>query len=220
MARIEDDFKKYLLTDRHYENTYHNHYGQGNIVGAGSLKGNGIGYNNTYYKTDYSGTDIIAYNDKQVFVVQGYVLYVEHIKEPWVKAKIIKNDLTTQDCYIGKINNHIAISNSIRGVLDKLQKQIRTSTNIEKDIAKAFVYAHPGYDNLYNWGEMVFWHSLDKTSCSNGRQRFSEFANKNFESMATPRELIKHMKNSTAWKIGYEMEKLYINKEKNFSNLK
>ena len=74
------------------------------------------------------------------------------------------------------------------------------------------VEAHPEYEKEYDWDEMVAWHSLEPTSCIDGRRRFTALANKKSGDKGTPKELISVMKQSPSKNIAIEMERLYLNK--------
>lgn len=202
----------YLTVDDFISTPYTNHVGGGHRIGAGDRLGKGNGASFTNINNDYTGGGIMSFNGHKVYMIDGYSLYITHIRKPWALAKIIKNDLTTQDCYIGKINNHIVVANSIHDALNELRVRINKSDNNDYDIALAFVYAHPDYEKEYDWEEMVFWHSLSEFSCSDGRKKFSENAHKTSGSTATPKELIAIMKQSRAANIANIMEKLYLSK--------
>lgn len=207
-GRVSD----YLAVDDFITTPYTNHVGCGHRIGAGDRFGNGNGSSLNSVKNEYSGENILSFNGHKVYMIDGYALYFTHIHKPWALAKIIKNDLTTQDCYIGKINNHIVVANSIRDALNSLREKINQNNDNDYDIALAFVYAHPDYEKEYDWDEMVFWHSLSEFSCYNGRRKFSENAHKTSGSTATPKELIALMKQSRAANIANIMEALYLSK--------
>jgi hypothetical protein len=204
---------EYMSIDEFITTPYTNHLGYGNRVGAGDRKGRGNGSSYIATQNNYTGKSIMSFNGNKVYVIDGYVLYFTNIHKPWASAKIIKNDLTTQDCYVGKINNHIAVGNSLHDVLNELRNKIMQSGNNDYDIALSFVYAHPEYEKEYDWEEMVFWHSLSEFSCQDGRKRFSENAHKSYGSTATPKELISFMKQSRAHNIAKKMEELYLSKK-------
>ena len=209
MERIIED---YLNIDRNNKEPYNNGFGYGSSIGSGNMFGKGfcsIDYN---IKENYNGSDITSYNGYKTYFINGYTLYIEHIREPWAIGRIIKNDLTTQKCYLGRINNHIVVGGSIREVIELLRESISKNKDNENDIAKTFVLAHPDYNKKYNWGEMLTWHALTYYSCADGRRKFSKLAGKTEDSMETPKELIKYMKNSISKRLAEKIEKLY-NKE-------
>lgn len=189
---------------------YTNHIGRGHNIGAGDDNGKGRASSYTSYNENYSGADIKSFNGHKTYMLDGYLLYITHVHYPWASAKIIKNDLTTQDCYLGKINKHIVVAASIHEALNALREKINQSDDNDNDIAQAFVHAHPCYDKEYDWDEMVFWHSLSHSSCKLGRNNFSKNANKEPGSKATPKELIEFMKHTRAGNIAKIMEKLYL----------
>lgn len=212
---MEGRVKEYLDYNDSYQEPYRNHDGSGHYIGAGDSSMNGKAYTYSSIKKDYNGSDIISYNGQDVYHINGYTMLIKHIREPWAMGEIIKNDLTLQPCYIGKINKHIAIGSSLRCVLNELREQIFKTYDNDDDIARAFVAAHPLYNKEYDWDEMVMWHSLDRTSCADGRRRFSANAKKGPGSCGTPKELIYFMKKGASRKIGEKMEKYYLEKENN-----
>lgn len=209
---MERRIEEYLEISELPITPYTNHNGDGVIIGAGDEYGKGTAYTYRTSNGNNMKQGIMTYNGHKVYKLNDVMLYITHIRKPWACAKIIKNDLTTQNCYIGKINNHIVIADTIRGALDGLREKINLSNDNDYDIAQAFVYAHPDYEKQYDWEEMVFWHSLSEFSCQSGRQKFSENAHKNKTSTASPKELIAFMKQSRAANIANIMEKLYEQK--------
>ena len=195
MERIIEEFinKNNVITK-----PYLNHYGCGCTVGSGNANGTGKAFVRSSDNNTFSGKDFISYNGNKLYLIDDYLLYITHVHEPWAKGEIIKNDLTTQTCYIGKINNIIVVSDSIRNVLELLRKKIMNTYKNEDDIAAAFVYAHPDYNKQYDWEEMVFWHSITNYSCSEGRNNFSKLSNKKKGDTASPKELIELAKNTIA----------------------
>lgn len=191
---------------------YTNRYGYGNSLGCGDIYGCGRCYVNYQPIEKYNGSGIISFNNKPVSFVDDFTVCITHIKEPYALGEVIKNDLTTQKCCLGKVNNHIVISESIRGVISQMRNLIAVSDDIEEDVARAFVLAHPNYEKKYNWDEMVAWHSLIPTSCLDGRRQFTLSAEKNSNSKVTPKELIEFMKHSPSVVLAEKMEILYKNK--------
>lgn len=205
---MERSIKEYLGDGIVYHQPYKPHDGSGSMIGGGDMFGNGKAYTYKRPENDYNGSGILSFNGKTVYHINGYTMLIKHIREPWALAEIIKNDFTLQPCYIGKINKHIAVGSSLKDVLDELRGQIFKTYDNEDDIARAFVAAHPLYDKEYDWEEMVSWHSLDKTSCADGRKKFTRNAGKRPGSCGTPRELISYMKK--------HLLKNWVQKWKNF----
>lgn len=213
---MERGVKEYLSTSSSfYQSPYMNHRGDGSSIGGGDEYGNGRAFVSVKTNDDYKGSSIISYNDHDVYFVNGYVLYITNIHEPWANAEIIKNDLTTQSCYIGKINNNVIVGSTLKEVFNELKQRIKKSNDNEQDVAQAFFISHPDYNKEYNWDEMVFWHSLINTSCSDGRRNFTHKFNKNSSSVATPKELIEFMKSGSTKSLALKMEELYLNNDGN-----
>lgn len=194
-----------------YYQPYENGYGCGPSMGSGDKLGNGRAFvEYESIETDYDGRGIISYNNHTVYCIDGYMLYIDHVHEPWMIGQILKNDLTIQQCYLAKINHNYVVAGSLHETLELMRKKILSSNSNEKDIATAFVIAHPEYENKYDWDEMVAWHALSTTSCANGRRQFSKLSDKSSGDTATPKELIEFMKNSPAAPIAKKMEELYL----------
>lgn len=207
---MERRIEEYLKIDEKIPCPYDNHYGHGDSMGYCDEKNRGRAF--IFYNTNnnYSGKDIISFNGNKIYDINGYLLYITNVHGPWANAEIIKNDFTTQSCYVGRINNLFAVSYSIRNTLDELRELISHTNDNEKDIAKAFVIAHPLYEEEYDWDEMVLWHSMTYRSCSEGRKKFSFRSNKPNGSKGTPKELIKLMKEYGVTRLANEIEKCYI----------
>ena len=201
-----------MHTEQRYTYPYMNHYGWGCSMGCGNENGSGTAFTTLRKQDNWNGSSIGTFNGHKTYFVNGYVLYITHIHGPWAMGEIIHNDLTTQKCYLTKVNDKFAVGGNLRAVLEEMREKITESTSAKKNIAKAFILVHPEYEKEYDWDEMVAWHSLDKTSCVDGRRRFSLNSNKKSGDLATPKELIQHMKESPAREIAIEMERLYINK--------
>lgn len=211
---MERRIEEFVHKEPAYHPPYANHFGYGNTLGGGNFDGSGRAFVDYYPVADmYTGEAILSYNNNKTYMIDGYVVYITHIHEPWVMGEFIKNDLTTESCYMVKINDKYVVDYSLRDVLDGMREKIALTKDNADDIARAFVLAHPDYENEYDWEEMVAWHSLDKTSCAEGRRNFSKHAKMAAGMKATPKELISHMKNSSSRPIGEKMEKIYLHQE-------
>ena len=209
MERVITEF---MHTEPHYIRPYMNHYGYTNLVGYCDNNGKGNAFTELRKRENWDGSTIVSFNGYKTYFINGFVVAVKHIHGPWAMGEIINNDLTTTKCYIAKVNNNFVVAGSIKEVIDEMRQKIKTSLNRYKDIAMAFVMAHPNYETKYDWDEMVTWHSLDTASCADGRKRFSDIANKKSGDLATPKELISFMKESSSKEIAIEMERLYLNR--------
>ena len=208
MARVNEEF---LSIESAYSIPYLNHYGDGHPMGKGTDKGCGSAKISIMPNENFSGVGIKEYNGNKVHFVNGYTLYLTHVHEPYAIGEIIKNDLTTQQCYLGRVNNHIVVGDSLHTVIEGLREKISNSDDNEFDVAQAFVLAHPDYEKEYDWDEMVFWHSLTLVTCKEGRDKFSSQANKSKGSKATPKELVAFIKQSRDWTLGEKIGNLYLN---------
>lgn len=200
-----------MHTEPRYARPYMNHYGYGALLGCGDKNGCGNAFTDTRRRENWNGSTIASFNGFKTYFINDFVVIVKHIHGPWALGEIINNDLTTTKCYIAKVHNHFVIAGSIKEVIEEMRKKITGSLNLYKDMAMAFVIAHPDYEKEYDWDEMVAWHSLDATSCADGRKRFSTLANKKSGDLGTPKELISFMKESPSKQIAIEMERLYLN---------
>ena len=123
--------KEYLSEDEIIQTPYTNHIGSGNIIGSGDSSGKGTCFTYKPRKEDYKGSDILSYNGNKVYFIDGYSLYFTHIHKPWASAKIIKNDLTTQDCYVGKTD-----------------EKFYQYTIIDEATRERFIYAYNSHDSF------------------------------------------------------------------------
>jgi hypothetical protein len=209
MERNIDD----ILKNEENSIPYENHYGVGKGIGTtynpnGSYAG--INYNIKSYK--YSGKDIISFNNNKCYFINDFTLYITNIHYPWIMGEIIKNDCTTQKCFLAKINKNVVIGNSLHEVLEGLRNKIKKTNNNDYDIALAFTIAHPDYNKEYDWSEMISWYILNKNLCLEGVEKFSKFANKKNGDKATPKELINLMDGSIAKNISNFLKQIYFTK--------
>ena len=208
---MERRIEEFVHTEPQYYQPYNNHFGYGNSLGGGNFDGTGRAFIDYYPVADmYTGDAILSYNNNKTYMIDGFVVYITHIHEPWLMGEIIKNDLTTQSCYMAKINDKFVVDYSLREVLDGMREKIALTKDNADDIARAFVLAHPDYEKEYDWEEMVAWHSLDKTSCADGRRNFSKYAKMSSGMKATPKVLIEFMMNSTSKPIAERMLNIYL----------
>jgi hypothetical protein len=147
---MERRVKEYLKTREIPVEPYINHYGHGDSMGYCDIKNHGRAFVFYDRKDNYNGKDILSINGNKLNMINGYLVNITNIHEPWANAEIIKNDLTTQSCYIGRVNDIFVISDSIRNAIDELREIIKDTNDNEKDVAKAFVIAHPDYDKEYD----------------------------------------------------------------------
>lgn len=208
---MERRITNFLDTNSENNPSYINHDGRGISSGYGDKYGNGKGY--SYYINYESNpmNSIIEYNGYKTRLINNQLIYITNIKHFIAKGKIINPDFTTKDCYVGKINNFFIVESSIRKVIEELKKIVKKRNNIT-DLAIAFVETHPYYEKEYEWGEMLYWHTLSNNSCQHGRNKFSEYAKKTNKSKCTPKELIQHMKQMkpSVQKLALELEDLYL----------
>lgn len=207
---MERRVEEFLHTEPAYISPYSNHYGYGKPIGCGDNLGRGRAFVKYMPDNNYNNNGIVSFNDNNIIVIDGYVLYITHVHGPWAMGEIIKNDLTTQTCYLTKVNNTFVVDSSLKDVIEQMREKIFKNKENDDDIARAFVLAHPEYKKEYDWDEMVAWHSLSPTSCADGRRRFSKLANKKSGETATPEELIRLMKNSPSKNIALKMEEIYL----------
>ena len=212
---MERGVTEFLNVEKEYHPPYNNHYGYGLSVGCGDSTGKGRAFIEFLpeYNDAYSGSDILSFNNHPTYMIDDYLVYITHCHAPWVLGEIINNDFTTQSCYMAKVNDKYVVGNSIREVIEGMREKIFENGDNNEDIARAFVLAHPDYEKQYDWDEMVTWHSLSHFSCSDGRRDFTKSANMGSGKTATPRELIKHMKNSVSRDIAEKMERIYLYKD-------
>ena len=211
---MERRIEEYLKIKDDIIEPYENHYGHGCSMGFCDKNFCGRAFVSYETNDDFNGKDILEYNGNKLYTLNDYLLYITNVHEPWANGEIIKNDLTTQSCYIGRINDIFVIESSIRDAIDEFRNIINKTSNNEKDVAKAFVIAHPCYDKEYDWEEMVFWHSIISTSCAEGRKDFSFSNHKKPGSKSTPRELVQMMKNYGVYSLSSYIEEYYLEKEK------
>lgn len=171
-----------------------------NGVGKGSALGSHGSNCAVSCEVDYDcdGSGILNFNGRDVHFIDGYWVVITHVRGPWATGEIIKNDLTTQPCYIGRVGGHYAVAGTLKEVYDTLRETVTSRKGNLEDIADVFVEAFPDLDKEYKWGDMLFVHSLHPYSCEQGRTNWSRMVGRQKTDMVTVREFLDVAEDSVA----------------------
>lgn len=184
---------------------YDNGNGKGTAIGYDKICS--VGYN---HFPDPDGSGIAEYNGHKVHHIDGYYLYITHVHGPWATGEIIKNDLTTQSCYIGRLGSYYVVAGTLREVFDRLRKRATKRRGNIEDIAQVFCEAFPDPDKEYKWGDMLFVHSLHPYSCEQGRTRWTNTVGYGKEDRSTVWNFLEVADNSIAQNLIRRIKEKYI----------
>jgi len=138
-------------------------YGSGDGSGDDSGDGDGYGYGD--------GDGLKAFNGERVLYIDGVPTLIDQIKCNIAKGRIIKDDLTTEPCYIARVDNSFAHGKTNREALADATKKALEDMPVEKRIAK-FKAEFPSLSKKAKCSEFYEWHHILTGSCTMGRDNF------------------------------------------------
>ena len=152
--------------------------------------GDGNGYGNG--NGDGDGDGLLTINESKVYKIDGVNTIIDKlIRNNLAKGRILNSDLTTNPCFIAKVGNYFAHSDTVEEAFKEATEKFEDNLPIE-DRIKLFVNQFkPG--ELYSIEEFSKAHNKMTGSCQMGRDSFI----KGIESKKyTPKEFIEKTKNS------------------------
>lgn len=202
-------------------NGYGSGYGSGNGNGNGSGNGygygsgngscNGYGYGYGYgdgYGYGY-GYGIVSFCGQKVYQIDDVPTLIDHIHGNVAKGRILRDDLTTEDCYIVKQGSLFAHGETLRKAMDALRDKLFEDMPEDERIAE-FVKAHE-WGKQYSSADYYGWHHRLTGSCDMGR---SEFAKRHGykltdDELLTVEEFIKLTENSYGGSVIRKLREAY-----------
>jgi hypothetical protein len=169
--------------------------GSGSGYGYGDGSGSGDGYGYGDGSGDGYGDGIEEYNNQKVYKIDGVPTLVDSIKGNYAKGRIIKSDLTTEDCYIAKCGNYFAHGKTIKQALSDATEKYNERKPLEERIAD-FNNKFPEDDIPYEGSELFSWHHILTGSCLFGRQQFCQDRGLNVNKKYTIKQFIELTENS------------------------
>ena len=173
--------------------------GYGNGDGDGSCDGSGSGY----------GFGIKSFCGQKVYQIDYVPTIIDHVHGSAAKVRILRDDLTTEDCYIVKQGILFAHGETLRKAMDALRDKLFEDMPEEERIAE-FVKSHD-WGKQYPSADYYEWHHRLTGSCDMGR---SEFAKRHGykltdDELLTVEEFIKLTENSYGGSVIRKLREAY-----------
>ena len=176
-------------------------YGHGRGCGCG--EGDGYGYGYGY------GNEVVSFCGQKVYQIDNVSTLIDHVHGNAAKGRILRNDLTTEDCYIVKQGSLFAHGETLHAAMDALRDKLFEDMPEEERIAE-FVKAHE-WGKQYPSADYYGWHHRLTGSCDMGR---SEFAKRHGykltdDELLTVEEFIKLTENSYGGSVIRKLREAY-----------
>ena len=148
-------------------------YGSGSCVGFGYGYGYGSGYGSGDGSGDGygSGDGIKTINGQAVHMVDDTPTIIRSVHGNYATGYILRQDLTTQPCFIAKRGNCFAHGHTLRAAVEDAERKYEQNLPVEERI-KRFVEAYPDPTVKVPASELFDWHNRLTGSCLMGRQEF------------------------------------------------
>ena len=138
--------------------------GYGSGYGSGDGSGDGSGYG--------SGYGIKSFCGQKVYQIDYVPTLIDHVHGSAAKGRILRDDLTTEDCYIVKQGILFAHGETLRKAMDALRDKLFENMPEEERIAE-FVKSHD-WGKQYPSADYYEWHHRLTGSCDMGRSEFAK----------------------------------------------
>ena len=151
-------------------------YNDGSIDGDGSGSGSGSGYG--YVGGSGSGSGfrsrdgILSFCGQRVYQIDDVPTLVDHVHGGVAMGRILREDLTTERCYIVKQGSLFAHGETLRAAMEALRDKLFEDMPEEERIAE-FVKAHK-WGKQYPSADYYDWHNRLTGSCDMGRSEFTK----------------------------------------------
>ena len=180
---------------------YGSGYGYGYGCGCGSGDGCGCGSGD--------GDGIKSFCGQKVYQIDDVPTLIDHVHGNAAKGRILRTDLSTEDCYIAKQGSLFAHGETLRAAMDAMRDKLFEDMPEEERIAE-FVKAHE-WGKQYTSADYYDWHHRLTGSCDMGR---SEFAKRHGykltdDELLTVEEFIKLTENSYGGSVIRKLREAY-----------
>ena len=182
-------------------------FGSGDDDGSGYGTGNGAPEGTGRGCGDGSG--IKSFCGQKVYQIDDVPTLIDHVHGNAAKGRILRADLSTEDCYIAKQGSLFAHGETLRAAMDALRDKLFEDMPEEERIAE-FVKAHE-WGKQYPSADYYDWHHRLTGSCDMGR---SEFAKRHGyrltdDELLTVEEFIKLTENSYGGSVIRKLREAY-----------
>lgn len=152
-------------------------YGSGYGYGDGSGYGYGYGYGSGCHYSPDSGygrgysDGILSLCGKRVYQIDEVPTLIDHVHGGVAMGRILREDLTTERCYIVKQGSLFAHGETLRAAMEALRDKLLEGMPLEERIEE-FVKAHE-WGKAYPSADYYGWHHKLTGSCEMGRSEFA-----------------------------------------------
>ena len=137
-------------------------YGDGYGDGSGYDSGSGDGYGDGY--------GLKTFNKSKVYYIDGLPTVLQNVRGNLAKGYIVRNDLTTEKCYVAKGENLFAHGKTSKMATEALQSKIFENMDVDEKLDKFIELFKPGVK--YPAKLYYEWHHKLTGSCEFGRNNF------------------------------------------------
>ena len=146
-------------------------YGSVDGDGSGSGDGSGYGYGDGSGSGFRSRDGILSFCGQRVYQIDDVPTLVDHVHGGVAMGRILREDLTTESCYIVKQGSLFAHGETLRAAMEALRDKLFEDMPEEERIAE-FVKAHK-WGKAYQSADYYDWHHKLTGSCEMGRSEFA-----------------------------------------------
>ena len=165
-------------------------YGYGDGSGYGS--GDGDGYGDGY------GSGVESFCGQAVHLVDGVMTLIDQVKGNTAKGRVLKSDLTTQPCWVAKVEGYFAHGGTLKDAVRDATKKAMDNMPLGQKIA-AFRAKFPSDTDKYPAAAFFEWHNTLTGSCETGRKMFMSNKGISMDATFTVAEFVTVTKGSYRW---------------------
>ena len=160
-------------------------------IGSGYGSGDGYGDGSGY---GYGSGEITALAGEPVWYIDEVPTLIDHIRGDYAEGRVLNNDLSTEPCFIARIENSFAHGKTLREAVRDAESKAMEELPEEERIAR-FVAAFPSLDSTAKCEDFYRWHHTLTGSCRMGRDNFVKSHNLDMEKEYTVRYFLDITKN-------------------------
>ena len=170
---------------------YGDGYGDGSGYGYGDGSGDGSGYGDgDGCGVGFQQKHIKAFCGKAVHQIDGIPTIIDRVHGNIAQGRILRDNLTTQKCYIVRNDRYFAHGDTVREAMEALiSKEFDGMPEAER--IAAFRREFPETDKPYPNKSLFDWHNRLTGSCLAGRRAFVQDHGLSMEGKTTVREFIR-----------------------------
>ena len=147
---------------------------------------------------------------QKVYYIDGVATLIGSVHGNYAKGRILKKDLTTEPCFIAKVEGrYFAHGETLHGAISGAKEKAFNGLSEDERIGK-FVAEYPKKDVVAKNVDLFAWHNRLTGSCEMGRRAFASEHNIDVENGSmTVAEFIKLTENSYGGEIIRELKERY-----------